>query len=323
VVSWPGTTGEAAPVPVSGGDLPDLPGEEHAFPVRDAGELLGALAFTKRPGDPLTPAESKLLGDLASQAGLVLRNVGLAAELRANVEQISRHAAELRRSRQRLVAAQDAERRRLERNIHDGAQQHLVALAVKLGLAKTLARRDPERASELVSELRAETTRAVETLRDLARGIYPTILTERGLVEALRDQAARSVVPVTMEAGDLVRYPAEVEAAVYFAALEAMQNVAKYSHASRAMVCVTASDSHLVFTVTDDGDGFDPRAVRLGTGMQGMADRLAAVGGELAIESAPGAGTTVTGRVPARPIDEISTAPSTRRPGVAEREPAR
>jgi signal transduction histidine kinase len=182
--SWPPDE-RPATVSLRDGELPDLPGAERAVPVRDQGFLLGALTLTKGRGESVTPAEERLLANLASQAGLVLRNVRLIEELRA--------------SRQRIVAAQDQERRRLERNIHDGAQQQLVALSVKLRLLKTLSGNDPESADEVVDQLQAETRDALDNLRDLARGIYPPLLADKGLAAALEAQARKAPVPVVVE----------------------------------------------------------------------------------------------------------------------------
>ena len=247
--------------------------------------------MTKPQNEPLTASEGKLVDDLAAQAGLVLRNVGLTEELRANLE-------ELRASRQRIVAAQDAAARRLERNIHDGAQQQLVALAMKLNLAESLVGRDEERERSLLSQLKSEAQDALENLRDLARGIYPPLLQDAGLIAALQAQARKSVVPVTVEADGIARYSQDEEAAVYFCTLEALQNVAKYAEATAVTVRLRQVDGLLTFEVTDDGVGFDPKTRGYGTGLQGMADRLAALAGELIVTSSPGSGTTVTGSVP-------------------------
>jgi signal transduction histidine kinase len=252
-------------------------------PVIHQGEDLGALSIAKAPGDRLTPAEESLARDLASQAGLVLRNVKLIEDLKA--------------SRVRLVAAQDGERRRIERNIHDGAQQQLVALQVKLGLTRSIAPKDARGAERLLSELQTETEQALSDLRDLARGIYPPLLADQGLIAALEAQARKSSVPVTVDADSIARFPQDIEAAVYFCVLEALQNVAKYANATAATVTLSATDGGLSFTVTDDGIGFDPTTVGYGTGLQGMADRLSALGGDVEISSAPGKGTTVAGRV--------------------------
>jgi signal transduction histidine kinase len=259
------------------------PGET-TVEVRDRGELLGALSVRMSASDPMNPTKEMLVRDLAAQAGLVLRNVRLVEDLRA--------------SRQRLVAAQDEERRRLERNIHDGAQQQLVALAVKARLARQLTDRDPSKTAEMLQQIEAETQTALEDLRDLARGIYPPLLADRGLVAALEAQSRKASVPVSVEAEAVGRYSADVEATVYFCTLEALQNVAKYAEADGTVIRLTQSNGSLAFEVVDEGRGFDPDAVATGTGLQGMADRLAAVGGSLEIRSALGRGTTVAGRVP-------------------------
>jgi signal transduction histidine kinase len=270
-----------------------MPGTDRAVEVRHQGELLGALTVTKRRGESLTPVEENLLQDLAAQAGLVLKNVGLTAELLQRLQ-------ELRASRQRLVAAQDEERRRLERNLHDGAQQNLVALKVKLGLAEALAEKDPARAREVVAQLKGDVDDALETLRDLARGIYPPLLADKGLGAALESQARKATLPVTVEAEGIGRYPQGIEAAVYFCVLEALQNVQKYAQATSATVRILASEDKLTVMVDDDGRGFDTRSTRRGSGLQNMEDRLDALGGAIEVVSAPGSGTTVTTRVPVR-----------------------
>jgi signal transduction histidine kinase len=222
----------------------------------------------------------------AHQAGLVLKNVGLAADLQARLE-------DLRASRQRLVAAQDNERRRLERNLHDGAQQHLVAIKVKLGLAEMLATRDSEKARAAVAELKHDTDEALETLRDLARGIYPPLLAEKGLPTALQAQARKATLPVTVEADGIGRYPQDTEAAFYFCILEALQNLQKYAQASRAVVRLREEGDQLSVEVADDGRGFDVSTTIRGNGLTNMEDRLNALGGTLQIASTPGNGTTL------------------------------
>src|SRR5437870_2594498 len=224
--SWPAEAVLPEPLALSDGRLPELPGAL-ALPVHHRGELLGALSLTKPPGERLTPAEEHLGGDLAAGAGLVLRNVRLTEELLHRLE-------ELKASRQRIVAASDQERRRLERNIHDGAQQQLVALAVKIRLARALSAKDPQKGNDLLSQAEAETTEALEDLRDLARGIYPPLLADQGLAAALRSQAQKAPIPVQVEADRIGRYPQEAEAAVYFCCLEALQNTAKYAGANGA-----------------------------------------------------------------------------------------
>jgi len=252
-------------------------------PVVHQGELLGAISIRMPRDEPIRPAGEQLVADVASQAGLVLSNAGLIEDLRA--------------SRQRLVTAQDETRRRLERNIHDGAQQDLVALTIKLRLAGTTVENVAE-AKQAFGELQTEASEALQNLRDLAHGIYPPVLADLGLAAALNAQAAKSPVPVTVEADGIGRFPQDTEAAVYFCCLEALQNIAKYAHATQARVCVRAADGTLTFTVSDDGAGYDTRRTPMGAGQRNMADRLAALGGQLEVRSAPGQGTTLTAHLP-------------------------
>jgi signal transduction histidine kinase len=289
-VSWPpGSTPPAAVPLTDDGGLPVLDAAR-AIAVRHTDELLGAITLQKPRNEPVSAAEDKLLEHLASQAGLVLRNVRLTAELQATID-------DLRASRRRLVQAQDAERQRIERNLHDGAQQQLVALTVQLTLLEDAAE-DPVEVRQMTGQLRAGLRAALDELRALARGIYPPLLADQGLGPALRTQAGRAPLPVEIEADGIGRYPRDAEAAVYFCICEALQNVAKYAHASRATVALSCPDGHLEFTVTDDGAGFDTAHANHGTGLQGMADRLAAAGGSLRVHSVPGSGTTVGGTLP-------------------------
>jgi signal transduction histidine kinase len=290
VARWPSDADVPGPIPLAGDrELPALGEATRAVAVRHGDELLGALTLEKPRSEPLSVTEDKLLQDLAAQAGLVLRNVGLTADLQASVEA-------LRASRRRLVQAQDEERRKIERNLHDGAQQQLVALTVQLGLLGRLAE-DPDRVRQMSEQLQAALQNALDDLRDLARGIYPPLLADKGLAVALDAQARKAAVTTTVEGDGIGRYPQDVEAAVYFCALEAMQNVAKYSQANSAVVRLGEADGALTFEIRDDGRGFDPTSTNYGTGMQGMADRLDAIGGHLEIESRPGGGTAVRGRI--------------------------
>jgi signal transduction histidine kinase len=289
-VTWPPGSEPPPAIPVTGDvDLPVFPATRAAA-VRHGNELLGALTLHKPRNEPLSATEDKLLQHLASQAGLVLRNVRLTDELRATID-------DLRASRRRLVQAQDEERQRIERNLHDGAQQQLIALAIQLTLLED-ATGDPGEIKQLTGQLRSGLREALDDLRALARGIYPPLLADQGLAAALRAQAGKAPLPVSVEADAIGRYPRDTEAAVYFCTLEALQNVAKYACASGAAISLSCAGDLLTFTITDDGSGFDTVTATHGTGLQGMADRLAAVGGTLSIQSKPGLGTTVTGSLP-------------------------
>jgi signal transduction histidine kinase len=280
--TWPGDAPPAGDVP-SGERLASF-GDDHAFEVRHQGELLGALTVTEAPDDPITPAKERLARDMASQAGLVLRNVRLIEELRD--------------SRRRIVAAQDERAKKLERNIHDGAQQQLVALAVQLRLADSLIERDASKAHDLLADLQGRTSQTLEDLRDLARGIYPPLLADQGLPAAIEAQARRSPVSVTVDPDGVGRYDQDVEAAIYFACLEALNNVAKYADASSARIRLWQEDGQLGFEVSDDGRGFDVTSARSGSGLQGISDRIEAVGGSVRVASSPGSGTRLSGWIP-------------------------
>jgi signal transduction histidine kinase len=282
-VSWP-ADGGIAPLAMHGDDLPSFGPRETGFAVRHQGDPLGAVSVVMPASEPLGAAQHKLLEDVAAQAGLVLRNVGLLEDLRA--------------SRMRIVAAQDERAKKLERDIHDGAQQQLVALSVKQRLVATLVGKDDRRARAMLDELQHETTDALESLRDLARGIYPPLLADKGLATALEAQARKSPVPVSVDGDGIGRFPQEVEAALYFCCLEAVQNAAKYASAQRVMIALSASDGDLTFSVSDDGVGFVLADTPRGAGLTNMRDRVEALGGALEIESAPDQGTTLRGRIP-------------------------
>jgi signal transduction histidine kinase len=289
--SWPDRSPGRRRLALNDGQLPTFVAADRAVAVRHRDELLGALTITNARGHTLRPAEEKLLNDLAAQAGLVLRNVGLTAELLARLD-------DLQASRQRLVSAQDEERRRLERDLHDGAQQHLVGLKVKLQLASRQAGETPLK--DALASLQADADEAIEALRALAHGIYPPLLAELGLAAAIEAHARKAPIEVAVESDDIVRYSEATEAALYFCCLEALQNVTKYAEASRAVVRLAQSDGRLTLAVSDDGTGFDPAAAVSGAGLQNMSDRVEALGGVLSIVSAPGKGTTVIASLPLR-----------------------
>jgi signal transduction histidine kinase len=270
------------------------------FPATHAGELLGMLvAVPTAAGRPFTDADADVVLALARQIGLALHNVRLGSALEASLDDLRRQAHELRASRSRIVAAGDAERRRIERDLHDGAQSQLYALAVNVKLARELAESDPSRARGVLEQLSVELEQALDQFRDLARGIYPTVLADRGLVDGLRAAVSRAMLPVRLDAEARRRYPTEVEATVYFCCLEALQNAGRHAGAgASATVHVWEDDGRLRFVVADDGTGFDMTARRDGAGLVNLGDRVGALGGELAVRSSPGHGTTVEGAVP-------------------------
>jgi signal transduction histidine kinase len=234
--------------------------------------------------------QPELVRAAGAAAGLALRNERLDAELRARYE-------ELRASRSRLVAAGDAARRRIERDLHDGAQQHLVSLALTLRMARSSA--EPgSRTAALLDGAIEELKQGLAELRELARGIHPALLTERGLEPALAGLAARAPVPVSVSADVDGRLPPELETAAYFMVSEALTNVAKYAGATAAEVSLRLAGGRAVIEVRDDGiGGADPSA---GSGLRGIADRVAALDGQLEVDSPPGGGTVLRARLPCR-----------------------
>jgi signal transduction histidine kinase len=268
-------------------------------PVSHAGQLLG-LIVTERPGggDAFTDEDDRVLTELARQVGLAFHNAQLDSALQNTLDELRAQAEALRESRARIVASGDAERRRLERDLHDGAQQNLVALAVSLRLARDVLTDEPGTAAEMLDQLAEDLRRTIQDLRDLAHGIYPPLLADGGLARALEAAAARSPLAIRVTSSDLGRYSAEIEAAVYFCCLEALQNAAKHAPGARVDVRLWEESGGLLFSVTDDGPGFDVAAARGGHGYTNMADRLGAIGGTVRWQSDPGSGAAVLGSVP-------------------------
>jgi len=305
--TWPADASSVTgPPPQDPGDVPSegLPGRRSRS-VSHGGQVLGVLRLQERPEVALTAVEERLFAGLADQAGLVLRRVALQSSLEEQHAQLTARAGDLQASRQRLVDAQDAERRRLERDMHDGAQQHLVALAVNLRLAQALALHSPQRAAELLGTQAQAAETTISTLSSLSRGIYPRLLTEAGLVVALRSALRTTSIPVTVDLGLMAqRLPAPVEAALYFCALEAVQNASKHSSASQITVALAEHSDAFVLSVVDDGVGFDSHHALQQTsagGLLNMSDRLGAVGGLVDILSGSRTGTMVLARVPRPP----------------------
>ncbi len=267
-------------------------------PVSHAGELLGLIVVERSSlASMFSEDDDRVLADLARQVGLALHNSQLDTALQTTLDEVRKQADALRESRARIVASGDAERRRVERNLHDGAQQHLVALAVNLRLAKDIIVDDKEAGLEMLDQLAVEVQETIQELRELAHGIYPPLLVDSGLVEALRAAANRNPLPVEILAEGIGRYPSEAEAAVYFCCLEALQNAAKHAPDARVEVRLWEDSGGLLFTVTDDGPGFDPEKAQRGHGYVNMADRLGAIGGSVRWDSQIGKGAQVRGSV--------------------------
>jgi signal transduction histidine kinase len=297
-------------------------GARHSLPVRERGELLGALTVVSADG--LTPVEERLFAGLAAQSGLMLRVAGLRADLERQLAALEQRTAELREARRDLLTRQDAERQRLERNIHDGAQQEVLALLVNLRLAQTVSTRAPERAAALLAEQVYATRATIATLTALSQGLFPRMLTERGPVAALAAVIASGPIPVTLTSSGLPRLSPAAEAAVYFCALEGLQNATKHSGAGQVAIDIRsvgdASGDRVELRITDDGRGFSPD--RTGDGLRSIRDRIESLQGAVTIASAPGRGTRITAGIPmtvttlARP-DKDSDVTDARRPVAA------
>jgi len=268
-------------------------------PITESGELLGLVVVARDAGgEPFASADELVLQQLGRQVGLALRNSQLESELRSSLDQLTRRSEELRLSRARLVSASDAERRRIERDLHDGAQQHLISLAAQVGLARDLADSDPAETRAVLERVRAEIRGTINELRDLAHGIYPPLLLERGLGEALNAALDRRAAPGRVEAS-IERYSTEVESTIYFCCLEALQNTAKHGgNGARVTIRIWEEAGGVLFEVRDDGGGFDLARSTAGAGLTNMRDRLGAIGGTLVIAAAPGEGTRVRGAIP-------------------------
>ena len=285
------TAAEQAYVAVDGSQ-PDLSTSRNGrevtiLPFSDA--PVGALVHDPRLLDVAT------FHDIAAACSLAIRKDRLAEELHARIDELRRREEEVRESRRRLVEAGDAARQRLERNLHDGAQQRLVSLSLSLRLAQARLQTSPEAASEILTAASKELAVALEELRQLARGLHPAVLTERGLaaaIESLRDSAAIGVRVASVPAE---RLPEAVEAAAYYIVVEALTNAARYSGASEARVAVTVDSGVVVVEVADDGGG---GADAGGSGLRGLADRAEALGGTLSVESPLGDGTIVRASIP-------------------------
>lgn len=277
--SWLAADGRTVepPAPTSGRCLTEL---------RDGDRLVAGLVH-----DAALAEQPEFVQAVGSFAVTVLANSNLSAK----VEDALR---EVRESRARILASADRERSRIERDLHDGAQQRLVALRIQLELIEELVQSDPAAVRSKLQVLGEEVDATLDEIRALARGVYPSLLADRGLVEALRSAALKLPIAATVDPDGLGRYPQEVESAVYFCCLEAMQNASKHAHDAHAVTITLRDSGELSFEVRDDGAGFDEAALQPGAGLTNMHDRLVTLGGEVEVRSTPGSGTVVTGSVP-------------------------
>jgi signal transduction histidine kinase len=288
---WPDDADPLAasgPVAASWRDL----ASDYSVLVEHRGEILGALSLDAGRGESLAPAEEELMQNLAGGLGLAMRNARLTDDLRHQV-------AALAESRERILTASDEARRDLERDLDMGPQQELVAVKVKLGVVRSRAElEDATQTAEVLGQLEQEVGTAITSVRDFARGVYPPLLEADGLNAAVSAEADKAALPVSVEAEGVGRYSREVETAVFFTVLEALQNAAKYAEPTAVEIRLVDDKGSLTFEVSDDGSGFDPRKVGEGSGIPGMRDRIDAAGGRLAVRSSPGLGTTISGSVP-------------------------
>jgi len=270
--------------------------------ITHLGKLLGLIVVVRHADDgPFRPADEVALADLARSLGLALHNVGLDSALQKSLNELERRNVELQTSRARIVSAGDESRRLIERNLHDGAQQHLVALALKVRLLEKKFGAENEGLTVALDQLQEDVQTTIDEVRELAHGIYPPLLRDRGLGKALENAASRSPLPITVDATP-ARFAADIEAAVYFCCLEAMQNAGKYAgDGAHITVTVTTDDEQLVFEVVDDGVGFDSGSVAESHGFVNMRDRVGAHGGDLTVESSVGHGTRIIGELPLPP----------------------
>ncbi|MGP8297225.1 histidine kinase [Streptomyces inhibens] len=270
--------------------------------LRHGEEILGFIEYGPKDEGWFTPEDRDLVETLARQAALAVHNARLTAELSARVDEVQRQASELNASRTRIVQAQDTERRRIERQLHDGIQQELVALVAKLRLARNQLRGGGNPVDSTLTEIQEDAVRVIDELREFAHGIHPPVLTDQGLAAAVTSRARRLPIPVTVHVEPTVcarRFAPEIEESAFFLVSEALTNVLKHADAARVTIRISHAEAALLLAISDDGVGF-PAGSRLGSGLTGMRDRIEAVGGELSIESRPGGGTTVHARLTER-----------------------
>lgn len=295
-----GVAAASGTVAASGIGLTDTAEPAHVAPLLQADLVLGRIECGPRRDGPLLDEDRRLLAHLAAQAATAVSNVRLNAELADRLAVIQVQAAELTASRARLVKSTDDERRRIQRDLHDGPQQDLVVLSANLALARERLRRADPRADDTLAEVQADLAGLLARLREFAHAIHPPVLADQGLLEAVEAQASRLPLEVVVEADPRlrgVRYPEQIETAAWYVVSEAMTNAVKHAAAARLCIRLGEQDGRLSVEVSDDGQGFDPGTAR-GLGLTGLADRMAIVGGTLRVDSRPGRGTTLHAGLP-------------------------
>jgi signal transduction histidine kinase len=299
-VAWTRTRVDGAEPVVDGepsrGDEPPVLSAE----LLHNGARLGSIECGPRVRGRAQRSDLELLNTLAPQDALAMDNARLASELARKLDEIKAQADELVASRSRIVSAQELARRQIERDIHDGAQQELVALIARIGLAQNQFGRDSGRLGETLGDLKSEARQALENLRQFASGIHPSVLSDHGLVEAIEIRSSRLPLGVTIECDPQMRttrFADEIEGAAYFFVSEGLANALKHAAAERVRVRIVRSQDELAVEVADDGAGFDVDAIAP-SGLRGLSDRIEAVGGTIAVESSPGRGTRLIARLP-------------------------
>jgi signal transduction histidine kinase len=272
------------------------PDFEHLLPIVFEGDILGEISILTTTAEGPSPKERELIGGLSDQIALSIRNASLAHDIESQLEEIASKTKEIRATRRRTVEAQDSERRVLERNIHDGVQQYLVAMAVRLSLARRS--KDANKTVESLKGAARLAREALDRLEELTSGVSSQVLLEEGLEHALAKAAEASPLQVEVVAEGVGRLPEEAEVAVYFSCLEALQNAIKHSGASKVTITLVLGPGELRFTVSDDGKGFDPDKVQRGVGLRNLSDRLSGLEGAFEISTGRRVGTTIIGKVP-------------------------
>ena len=317
-VQWARVRLDLGPIPAvvassglgAGAEAGEEPRADHVVPLIHAGTTLGSIECGTRRDGPLLAEDRRLLATLAGQAATTASNMRLAAELSDRLDVIRRQADDLAASRARLVQAQHAERRRIQRDLHDGAQQDVVVLTATLALARERLRRGDQRADETLTQLQRDLGDLLARLRELAHAIHPPVLADSGLLEAIEAQATRLPLEVVIEADPSlrgVRYPEHIESTTWYLVSEALTNVVKHADAEQVRICLTQPGGLLAVEVSDNGQGFAPASVR-GLGLAGLADRISTVGGTLLVDSQPGRGTTVHAEIPLSDREQLIAA---------------